>query len=343
MAVTDPKQVAACGLVFASDDEPGVRRLGHQRVRYVDESTGRPMRDLKTLARIRRLAVPPAWRDVWIAADPAAHIQATGRDARGRKQYRYHPDFRAYQDATKFDQLVPFAERLHVLRTRIDDDLSRHVLVHDTVTALVVALLDRTFMRVGNDCYARTNRSYGLTTLREKHVRINGSTLRIHFMGKSAKVHDVVWTDRRLARLLQRCQDLPGQRLFQWLDADGTRHAVRSDDVNDYLRAATDRDVTAKTFRTWGATVLATTALGTVAAATPERERTTVLKHAIELVADELGNTSTVCRASYVHPGVIDAFARGELAERWESASARGSRRLTPDERKVMHVLRDLS
>ncbi len=214
-----------------------------------------------TLQRVRSLAVPPAWVDVWISGDPDSHLQATGRDARGRKQYRYHPEFRAHRDATKFHQLVPFGHALGAVRGAVERDLRRRGLPRERVTALVVALLDRTALRVGNESYAVENGTFGLTTLRDRHARIVGSDLRIRFKGKAAKVHEVHWRDARLAALVQRCQDLPGQVLFQWVDVDDEQHPLTSDDVNDYLRATSGFDVTAKTFRTWSATAHAATVL----------------------------------------------------------------------------------
>jgi DNA topoisomerase-1 len=341
MTMTTTEELAGCGLVFGSDDEPGIRRRGSQRPRYVDEATGREVRSETTLQRIRSLVVPPAWTDVWISGDADSHVQATGRDARGRKQYVYHPDFRAYRDATKFDQLVPFGHALAGVRRAVDRDLRRHGLPRDRVTALVVALLDRTAIRVGNEEYARDNGTYGLTTLRDRHARIDGSRLRIHFTGKSTKVHDIDWKDARLAKLVQRCQDLPGQLLFQWVDSDGQQHPLVSDDVNAYLRDVSAMDVTAKTFRTWAATAHAASALAGVECSGSVTERKRCTRAAVIEVASDLGNTPSVCRASYVHPRVLESFEAGEFADRWRAASAKGSSRLTVDERRLLHFLED--
>ena len=248
-------------LRFGLDDEPGIRRRGRRRPRYLDEVTGEELDDSEALERIAALAIPPAWTDVWISADPCSHVQATGRDARGRKQYRYHARFRQQQEEAKFELLEPFGRALPRLRRIVRDDLGRAGLPQERVIALVVELLERTLVRVGNEEYARTNGSFGLTTLRDRHVRIDGSHLRMRFTGKSAKVHDVAFDDRRLARLVRRCQELPGQVLFQFVDGDGAQHPVRSSDINDYLRGATGLDATAKTFRTWSASVFAATAL----------------------------------------------------------------------------------
>jgi len=293
--------------------------------------------DPETLDRIRHLAVPPAWSDVWISADPATHVQATGRDARGRKQYRYHWAYRNRRDAKKFEQLVPFGRSLPDIRRRVDIDLRRAGAPHEQVVALIVALLDRTLLRVGNESYARDNGSFGLTTLRDRHVDVEGRTIRLHFRAKSAKPCDVEWTDARLARLVRRSRDLPGQTLFQWVDEGGARHPVRSEDVNAYLRRVSGLDVTAKSFRTWGATLLA--AVGCAAVAdTPPSLRPRVTQEVIAAVATELGNTPAVCRASYIHPAVFQAFDMGSLRSLWRS-SGRRPRELLPEEHRVLHLL----
>ena len=328
-------------LVHGGDDEPGILRHGRERPRYVDDRTGRPVRDARTLERIRALAVPPAWTDVWISRDPWTHIQATGRDARGRKQYRYHDEFRAHREASKFGDLVPFGERLGDLRRRVDDDLGNRGLGRERVTALVVALLERTFIRVGNEEYAQGNNTFGLTTLRDRHVRFNGRSVTIKYAAKNSKVHEVDCDDPRLCRLVRRCQDLPGQQLFQWVDDDGLRHPVSSGDVNDYLRTATGIDATAKTFRTWGASVFA--AAGLAAVDRPdvtERQRKQLLNEAIGVVSDVLNNTPAVCRRSYVHPVIVDRFLEGRLARRWERGPSRRGGGLAAEERRLLHVLR---
>jgi DNA topoisomerase-1 len=334
------KDRTGCGLDYGHDDEPGLRRRGRKHFTYVDERRrGREVTDARTLERIRRLAIPPAWTDVWISANPACHVQATGRDARGRKQYRYHPDFRRHRETTKFDQLPAFGAVLGTVRRTVEEDLDRRGLPLERVEALVVALLDRTYLRVGNESYARDNGSYGLTTLRDKHAVVRNGTIRLHFTGKSAKDHTIEWHDPQLARLVRRCQDLPGQVLFQWVDEDGTRHPVHSDEINRYLRDITGIDATAKTFRTWGASVLAATGLAAVADATPPPLRPTIVRRAMETVAEHLGNTPAVCRASYVHPKIIDTFNDGTLAERWHSTPKRRPRRLIAEEHRFLQLL----
>jgi DNA topoisomerase-1 len=302
-------------LRYALDNTPGYRRRRYGsgfRYLYPD---GRPLRDLTELGRIRSLAIPPAWTQVWISSDPHTHLQATGRDARGRKQYRYHPAFRERRDTGKYQRMLALSSRLGRIRRRVDGDLRRPGLPRDKVLALVVRLLELTHLRVGNDSYARLNRSFGLTTLRDRHAKVEGGSVRFRFRGKSGKDHELGLRDRRLAGLVARCQDLPGQELFQYLDETGAPVPVRSDDVNAYLREAAGIDVTAKDLRTWGATVLAYRELrrardddppsGTPVSAAARRRRVNV---ALDSVAARLGNTRTVCRGSYVHPAIIDWF-----------------------------------
>ena len=304
------------GLRYVSDDGKGIRRLRRGGTfRYVSWS-GQPIKDAATLKRIRALAIPPAWTDVWITSDPHAHLQATGRDARGRKQYRYHARWREVRHHSKCDRMVPFARALPQLRRRVRADLAHPELTKSKVLAAVTYLLERTFLRVGNVEYARTNRSFGLTTLRDGHVKVNGPELRFMFRGKSGIQHTVTFTDARLAKVVKRCQDLPGQRLFQYVDEGGRRRAITSADVNAYLREATGSDFTAKDFRTWAGTLLATIALRDEAPERVERRKKSAIKRAVERVAVHLGNTATVCRASYIHPCVMEAYAEGTLHAR---------------------------
>ena len=325
-------------LRFISDDEPGIARRGVTRFHYVDEASGAPVSDPAVLERIRSIAVPPAWHDVWISADPEGHIQATGRDAKNRKQYRYHADFRRRRDRRKFHQLVPFGAALGSLRSSLDHDLRRATLGRERVVAAVVSLLERTYVRVGNESYAKSNKSYGLTTLRCTHADLDGSRLRLRFTGKGGKQVDVTCCDPRLARVVRRCQELPGQLLFQYLDGDEPAR-VTSSDVNDYLRRVTGIDATAKTFRTWGGTLLAAQQLVDLDAPTSPRAAASAIKEALEPVSAQLGNTIAVCRASYVHPKVLSLFETGQLTSCWDAGPKRDAAGLHADERRLLHVL----
>jgi DNA topoisomerase I len=327
---------AAVSLVYGSDSAPGIVRLGRARVHYRGPD-GRVVRDPETLDRIRRLAIPPAWTDVWISLDPTSHLQATGRDAKGRKQARYHPAFRAAQEEQKFSQLVDFGECLPALRRRVAGDLLERNPTETRQTALVVHLLDTTAVRVGNEQYARSNRSFGLSTLRRKQAAVQGSTVRLQFIGKSGREHTVELTDRRVAKLIAACQDLPGQTLFSYLADDGTVHAVRSEHVNQYLRQHLDQPFTAKTFRTWIGTTMAAHHLAA------QREPTKGgLLEAIDRAADRLGNTRAVCRASYVHPGIVDRYLDGTLPELWAAGPSRPTLTMSTSERRTLEVLRQL-
>jgi DNA topoisomerase-1 len=297
------------------------------------------VRDPEQLTRIKALAVPPAWTDVWICSDPRGHLQATGRDARNRKQYRYHAAFRAAREATKFDELVDFGRSLGDLRRQVDADLRRSGLPFERVIALVIALLERTYVRVGNEAYAVENGTFGLTTLRRRHVKVEGSVLKLCFVGKGGKRHEVECTDLRLARIVRRCQEIGGQLLFEYEDDEGDLSPVSSNDVNDYLQQVTGLPTTAKTFRTWGGTLLAATGLVERATAEPEATPKSVLKEVIDEVAERLGNTAAVCRASYVHPLVASAFEEGELVARWQAGPSRAGGGLSADERRLLHVL----
>jgi DNA topoisomerase I len=333
----------AAGLRYVNDDDPGITRRRHGRGFSYRDAEGRPVRDTEVLRRIRSLAIPPAWTDVWICPLANGHIQATGRDARGRKQYRYHPSWRALRDDTKYERTIAFARALPTLRNRVEDDLARPGLSRDKVVATVIRLLETTMLRVGNDEYARDNRSFGLTTLRDRHADINGSKIRFSFRGKGGKMHDVGLRDRRLARIVRQCQELPGQRLFQYRDDAGARQAVTSDDVNQYIREATGGDFTAKDFRTWAGTFLAAQALREVAdsESAPVQRR---LARAVEEVAQSLGNTPAVCRKCYIHPAVVDAYLDGSLAaalrRRTEEKLAEGEAALSSEERLVLTLLR---
>jgi DNA topoisomerase-1 len=312
--VPEPKESArAAGLRYQSDDAPGIRRAKSGRGFSYRQPDGALVRDRRVLERIRQLAIPPAWQDVWISPLANGHLQATGRDARGRKQYRYHADWRTIRDETKFSRLIAFAEALPALRVRVEEDLGGRGLSRERVLATVVRLLETTLIRVGNEEYVRENNSYGLTTLRTRHVDIAGNTLRFSFRGKSGKDHSVELHDRRLARIVHQCRDLPGHELFQYLDEDGARQAVTSEDVNDYLRQATGESFSAKDFRTWGGTVLALAFLAAQTAS--EGAPRSVVVEMFKQVAAQLGNRPAVCRKYYVHPAVTETYLNGRLGE----------------------------
>jgi len=328
----------AAGLVYVSDEHPGISRRERAGSFIYIDAAGRVVRDAEALRRIKRIVIPPAWTDVWISPLANGHIQATGRDARGRKQYRYHPDFRAVRDGHKYDHILTFAGALPQIRRRLDRDMRRPGLPREKVIATVVHLLDRTLIRVGNDEYARENHSFGLTTLEDRHVQVDHNALRFVFKGKSGKMWRLKVDDRRVARIVKACQELPGQHLFQYVDDSGNHQPVGSQDVNDYLRETTGREVTAKDFRTWSGTVLAATALRAI----PPFDKATTAKanvrEAIEQVADHLGNTPTVCRKCYVHPAVIETYLAGGLALDAEARAMRGLRR---EEAAVLAFLRE--
>lgn len=301
-------------LVHVSDDQPGISRRSTARGFHYLDRKGRKLAQGKTVERIRSLAIPPAWTDVWISPDANGHIQATGRDAKGRKQYRYHERWAACRDEVKYGSLADFARALPKLRAAIDADLRRRSLTFERVAAAVVWLLGNTMIRVGNAAYARDNGSFGLTTLKDRHVDVSGSRLRFAFMGKSGKEWRLKLTDRRIARVVKGAQDITGQHLFQYFDEDGGRRPVRSDDVNAYIREATGMTFTSKHFRTWGATVAAATALAETPLPETQAGAKRALNQAIDRVAAHLGNTRTVCRACYIHPAVIEDWSEGRLA-----------------------------
>jgi DNA topoisomerase IB len=340
----DPRlETRAMGLVHVSDTQPGLRRLRRGKGFSYRDADGRPITDRDELARIRALAIPPAYTRVWICSNPRGHLQATGYDARGRKQYRYHPRWREYRDLGKFDRILAFGKTLPVLRQRVRRDLALDGLPRDKLLALLVRLLDETLIRVGNDCYTRDNRSYGLTTLRTRHVRAQRGRLRFTFRGKGGQDREVALDDRRLVRVVRRVQQLPGQRLFQYIDDDGQLQPVDSGMVNDYLHAACSNgqvhEFSAKDFRTWGGTVHAARIL----ACTPrprkggEQARRGALAKAVGEVAAILGNTPAVCRGSYIHPRVLEGWLDGSLQRAIPPATAAHPRKL---EQRVLRFLR---
>jgi DNA topoisomerase-1 len=291
---------------------------------YVDER-GRHLKNPDELRRIRSLVLPPAWTDVWISADPDSHLQAVGRDARGRKQYRYHPEYRRVRDQSKFGRMLAFGAALPDIRRTVDRHLALPTMSKHKVLATVVRLLETTCIRVGNEEYARENDSYGLTTLKDKHVQINGATVKFKFRGKSGRMHEVELTDRRLARIVKNCRDIPGYELFQYLDEQGNHCRISSTDVNEYLREISGQDFTAKDFRTWGGTGQAALALEEIGPASSENEAKKNIVAAIKRVAERLGNRPATCRKYYVHPAVLQAYQDGSLMA--ALAAAKGDRR----------------
>ena len=303
----------AAGLRYTTDRRPGIRRVRHgTNFRYYGPE-GRRITNREDLDRIKKLAIPPAWEDVWICTDARGHLQATGRDARGRKQYRYHPKWRVVRDETKYDRLIGFAKALPVIRRRTGADLRRKGHDREKVLALVVQLLERTLIRVGNDEYARHNRSFGLTTLRDGHVNVRGGRVRFTFRGKSGVEHEISLDDRRLARIVRACRDIPGYDLFQYYGEDGEPHALGSADVNQYLKEICGEDYTSKDFRTWAGTVLAACILRDCEPCRSETHGKRTIVKAVESVAEKLGNTKAVSRKCYIHPAVLDAYMDGSL------------------------------
>jgi DNA topoisomerase I len=315
-----PQAAKAAGLRYTTDAIPGIRRVKRRGTFAYYAPDGSPIKDASEIERIRALAIPPAYGDVWISPVANGHLQATGRDARGRKQYRYHKRWRAARDETKFDRMVAFAKALPRIRTAVARDLGVPGLPREKVLATVVSLLEATSIRVGNEEYARDNDSYGLTTLTEDHVEVKGSSVRFHFRGKSGKEHDVAVRDKRIARIVKASQDLPGQNLFEYLDEDGGAHPIRSDDVNGYIREIAGDDFSAKDFRTWEATMRCALELAAVRADGTTAAKA-ALADAIERVAKRLGNTPAVCRKSYIHPGVVEEFLANGALELIEKAA----------------------
>jgi DNA topoisomerase-1 len=341
MGTVAPDRVPA--LRYVRDDEPGIarRRCGKGFV-YVGPD-GKRLIDRDELERIKKLAIPPAWTRVWICTSRNGHIQATGYDVKRRKQYRYHARWRAVRDEAKFERTVLFGQALPVLRRRIRKDMAQPGLHKDKVVATVVALLDCCFARIGNERYAKDNGSFGLTTLRDKHAKVSGSTLHLRFKGKGGKEHDVLIDDPRIVHIVRRAQELPGQQLFQYLDEEGAPCAIDSGDVNDYLREVTGSEFTAKDFRTWAGTVAAAAELAANEPPAGERERERVVVAAVDTVANQLGNTRAVCRASYLHPDVIQGYLDGSLHAAWSRRTASGAssaRGLRADERLALKFLK---
>jgi DNA topoisomerase-1 len=340
----DPREAAeSAGLVYVSDEERGIRRERKGDGFVYFKANGEPLKDEAALERIRKLAIPPAYTDVWICPRANGHLQATGRDARGRKQYRYHPQFREVRESTKYEHMMEFAKALPDIRAKLAEHMALRGLPREKVLATVVHLLETTLIRVGNDDYAKENKSYGLTTLRTPHVKVEGSELRFQFKGKSGKMWRLQVKDRRIARIIRACQELPGQRLFQYRDEDGEVREVTSADVNAYLKETTGRDITAKDFRTWAGTVMAALALREFEAFDTKAAQKKNLRDAIERVSSRLGNTPTICRKCYIHPEVLNAYVEGqlllEIKEEVEGELRSDLSQLKPEEAAVLAML----
>jgi DNA topoisomerase-1 len=336
------REAREAGLRYSSDETPGFSRRLRGKHFVFFRRNGSRLKDPAEIERIRRLAIPPAYRDVWICPDPKGHLQATGRDDRGRKQYRYHPFWRQQRDETKFQHMREFARALPGIRRRVQRDLRKPGMPREKILATVVRLLETTVIRVGNDEYARDNHSYGLTTMRNRHVEVKRGDITFSFRGKSGKYHEIELHDPRLAKILRRCQQMPGQALFSYLEGKETRH-IGSQDVNEYLREITGRDFTAKDFRTWIGTVLAATAFQEFEGATSDRQARKNVNLVIESVAKVLGNTPAVCRKAYVHPEIIQSYLEGKtietLKQRVAEETAKPLTRLKPAESAVLVLL----
>ncbi|HEU4373581.1 MAG TPA: DNA topoisomerase IB [Telluria sp.] len=338
-----PAAAKSAGLRYVTDSMRGIaREVKGDGFRYVD-ADGNTVDDEATLARIKSLVIPPAWTDVWICPIANGHLQATGRDARKRKQYRYHPKWRSVRDEAKYERMLTFGKALPAIRVAVDAALRLPGLPREKVLATIVHLLEVTMMRIGNEEYARTNKSFGLTTLRSRHVKVDGKDIEFRFRGKSGVFHTIKLEDRRLARIIARTRDLPGQELFQYVDDDGEQHTVGSADVNDYLRTITGEEYTAKDFRTWSGTVLAALALQEFEKFDSEAQAKKNIVRAIESVAEKLGNTPTICRKCYVHPAVIDAYLDGTIVDALRERATRelvdDLHNLSPEEAAVLALL----
>lgn len=342
--ITDPKKSAQIvGLRYVSDATPGIRRDKSGKNFQFIAPNGKSISDPRVLGRIKSLAIPPAWKEVWICPIENGHLQATGRDDRGRKQHRYHRRWREVRDETKFNRLIAFAKALPKIRRRVRKDLKLPGLPREKVLATIVRLLEVSLIRVGNDEYARNNRSFGLTTMQDKHVAVNGSTVHFQFRGKSGKQHVIDVRNKRLAKIVKRCQDIPGQDLFQYIDENGRRVDVKSEDVNGYLREISGEDFTAKDFRTWAGTVLAAIALREFEKFDTQAQAKKNLVRAIESVAEKLGNTPSVCKKCYVHPAIFDSYLDGSIADvlkqRAEEQLKTTLDKLSPEEASVLSLL----
>jgi DNA topoisomerase-1 len=343
--IVDPKDAArTAGLRYVSDSQAGIsRKRAGNGFTYIDPE-GAKVEDDRTLRRIRSIVIPPAWTDVWICLYPHGHVQATGRDARGRKQYRYHPAFREVRESTKYEHMMAFTRALPSLRTTVREHMALRGLPRQKVLATVVHLLETTLIRIGNDDYARQNDSYGLATLKNRHVEVDGAQLRFRFTGKSGKRWSVAIRDRRVAKVIKACQELPGQELLQYLDEEGSPQDVTSADVNEYLREITGENITAKDFRTWAGTVLAGVALNELQSFDTAAKAKKNMRAAIERVASRLGNTPTICRKCYIHPELLNSYLEGSLILQMKAGAERELRDnmdgLSAEEAAVLAILR---
>jgi DNA topoisomerase-1 len=347
-SATDPVETArAAGLRYVTDASPGIQRKRSGKDFIYIGLDGKPIRDPNELQRIKKLGIPPAWTNVWICPNEQGHLQATGRDAKGRKQYRYHPRWREVRDETKYHQLISFGEALPVIRKRVAHDLSLSGLPPEKVLATIVRLLDTTHIRIGNEEYVRENDSYGLTTMRDSQVDVTGEKIHFHFRGKSGKERNIDVKDRQLAKIVKRCQDLPGHELFRYVDEHGKLRMIESNDVNEHLRLMSGQDFTAKDFRTWGGTVIATASLEELGAFESETQGKKNIVQAIKMTAEHLGNTPAVCRKCYVHPGIIDAYLAGSLLnflKQYDEQEKKKSREgLSHEESRMLSFLKQSS
>ncbi len=330
------------GLHYTTDEMPGIRRKKHGKSFTYTDASGKTVKDAKTLKRIKSLVIPPAWTDVWICSSDAGHMQVTGKDAKGRKQYRYHPLWNRMRNLTKYHRMVPFAELLPRVRQRIQLDLKKPGLPREKVLATIVELLERTLIRIGNEEYAKDNHSYGLTTMLNKHVTVNGSKLQFHFKGKSGVVHTIDISDSRLAKIVQKCQEIPGQHLFEYIDDAGNCQKIDSADVNAYLHDVLGEEYTAKDYRTWKGTVLMASHLQDLGTFTTQKDEKEKIREAIKRVSRTLGNTPSVCKNYYVHPVVLQAYHEGSLHVVFAKMSEQSGdmQFFKPEERAVLHLLK---
>jgi DNA topoisomerase-1 len=335
---TQGKQRQIRGLFYVTNDHTGISRERCGRGFRYRTATGRELRDHRTLKRIESLVIPPAWKEVWICALDNGHIQATGRDQRGRKQHLYHARWREVRDQDKFDRVLEFARALPGIRRRVRRDMSAAGLSREKVLATVVRLLEVSLIRIGNEEYAQENNSFGLTTMQDRHAKVRGAKIHFNFRGKSGKEHTIEVEDHRLAKIVRACQELPGQDLFQYIDEDGKKRDVGSDDVNEYLREISGREFTAKDFRTWGGTYSAACALQLLGSADTAAAAARKVAAAVKIVAHNLGNTPAVCRKSYIHPAIIDAYLKGTLVS--SLGGSNGSSKRTAAESSVLRFLK---